>query len=246
MTNNGYYTGQQIIDEALVGVGDASRDRYLEGAMYFARGYREFQLFHAGGEVKEDWQSITAVNTVPFPKDLMRLLEVGVIVNGAFFSFTKDNKLSSVSNPLDISRDTDRGEDGTLDKTPSTGYGAKGQNVEYYYREERDKRRLLLSRMAIDKVQFADRSEVLFKYVSDGLNDLSQVFITSDAANLLIAYIEHKLVAARPDLYDSRYRAEKKEEYIEQSRMYDALEMPSIFELEDIIYENSGQLIRRK
>lgn len=246
MENLGYYTGQQIIDEALLGIGDVSRNRYLEAAMYFTRGYREFSLFHAGGEVKEDWQPITAINTVNYPKDLMRVLEVGVLVNGEFFSFTKSNKLSGVSDVLDTARSTDRGEDDTLDKSPSTGYGAKGQNVEYYYKEERDKRRVILSRMAIDKVQFADRTEVLFKYVSDGINDLSQVFITSDAANLLIAYIEYKLVSARPDQYDSRYRAEKKEEYIEQSKMYDALELPSADELEDIIYEYSGQQVRRK
>jgi hypothetical protein len=246
MSNLGYYTGQEIIDEALIGVGDANRDKYLEAAMYFGRGYREFQLFHAGGEVKEDWQPITAVNTVNFPKDAMRILEVGVLSDGEFFSFTKDNGISGVSNPIDISRNTDKGEDVTLDKTPTSGYGTKGHNVEYYYKEERDKRRLLLSRMAIDKVMFADRTEVLFKYVSDGINDLSQVFITSDAANLLIAYIEYKMVSSRPDLYDARYRMEKKEEYREQAAMYDALEMPSIFELEDIIYENSGQNVRRK
>jgi len=245
MENLGYYTGQQIIDEALLGIGDTSRNRYLEGAMYFARGYREFSLFHAGGEVKEDWQPITAINTVNYPKDAMRVLEIGVLVNGEFFSFTKSNNLAGISDALDNARSTDRGEDSTLDKTPSTGYGAKGQNVEYYYKDERDKRRIILSRMAIDKTQFADRTEVLFKYVSDGLNDLTQVFITSDAANLLIAYIEFKLVSARPDLYDARYRNEKKEEYREQANMYDALELPSAIELEDIIYASSGQNIRR-
>lgn len=242
----GYYTANQIIDEALAGIRDFDRRSYGEAAMYFLRGYRDFALFHAGGQVKETWRSITAVNTVPYPEDLMRLLSVGINSDGEFFSFTRSDKIvSPVSNPLGDAFDTTRDEGDTLRRVPATGYGAMGQNVEYYYKDDRENRRVILSRMALDLIQFADRSEVLFRYVSNGVDDLDKTYITNDAANLLISYIEWKLVSARPEQYDARYRSEKKEEYIEAQRMYDVLELPSIDELEDVIYETSSQNVRR-
>ena len=211
--------------------------------MFLGRGYREFQLFHAGGELKQDWQDISSINTVPYPKDLMRLIEVGVLIGGEMFPFTRADRSASISNPTDLVRTED--ESSTLYRAPTYGYTAKGHNAEYYYHEEKDKRRIVLSRMALDVARYEARSKVLFRYVSDGLNDLNQVVIAADAANLLMAYIEYKLIQARPEKYNAQYRMEKKEEYIEQQRMYDALNMPSIWELEDVIYANSGQSVRR-
>lgn len=242
----GYLTANQIINEALSDIRDDDRKYYADAAKYFVRGHREFKLFHAGGELKETWMTIDATNrTVSFPEDLLRLLDVGIITRGEFFSFTKSNKLVGVSNPIDTPLNTDRGEDGTIDRSPAFGYGAKGQNVEYYYREDRPNRRLFLSRLAVDETLFADRTEVLFRYVSNGLDNFDNTYIAADAANLLIAYIVYKLVSTFYEKFDARYRAEKKEEYNEQWKMYDTLELPSLDELEDVIYETSSQNIRR-
>lgn len=242
----GYLTANEIINEALSDIRDDGRKYYADAAKFFVRGYREFKLFHAGGELKDTWRPIDInTRTVNFPEDLLRLFDVGVIVRGEFFSFTKGNKMVGISNPIDTPLNSDRGEDDTIDRSPSFGYGTKGQNVEYYYREDRPNRRLFLSRLAIDQTIFADRTEVLFKYVSNGITDFDNTFIAADAANLLISYIVYKLVCLFPEKYNAQYRAEKKEEYNEQWHMYDALELPSLSELEDVIYETSSQNVRR-
>ena len=241
-----YYTANQLIDEALAGVRCFDRKYYGEAAMYFARGYRDFELFQDFGSIKEAWLPITAINTVNYPTDAMRIVSIGVETGKELFTFTKaDNMISPITSSIDEALDSDRGEDDTIDRNPTHGYGAKANNLEYYYKDDKAKRRIVLGRMALDQTRFANRSEVLVRYVSNGIDNLDTTYIPNEAANLLIAYIEHKLVQSMPDKYTGQYRAEKREDYIEARNMYDALNMPSLDELIDVIYESSGQNVRR-
>lgn len=242
----GFYTANQIIDESLAGVQDFERKYYNEAAMYFLRGFRTFKLFHEAGCVKEAWLPITPINTVNYPEDVMRLITVGVSVNKELFTFTRSDKIvSPISSPIDAVFDTDREENDSIERTPTDGYGTKGANVEYYYKDEPDKRRIVLGRLAVDKTRFADRSEVLLRYVSTGVDNLDSTYIPNEAANLLISYIEYKLVESRPDKYSRFYIADKKENYREEVNMYDALNLPSLDELADMIMETSSQNVRR-
>lgn len=241
----GYLTANQLINESLIEVNDIDRKYYKEAAMYFMKGYRDFQLFEAVGQVNEAWCPITAVNTINYPEDAIRVLDVNILINGEYFSFTRSEKLADVSDPLDKARNTTRGEDETISRDPSYGYGTKGSNLEYYFKDDKKERRIVLSRMAVDQTRFADRTEALVRYVSDGINDLNTTNVAKDAANLLTSYVVYKLVSTRPDKYNLGYMSLKKEEYIENLKMYRALEMPSLQDLEDMIYETSSQNIRR-
>ena len=242
----GFHTGQQIINESLLVFGETDRDKYLEGAMYFARGYRDFKLFNAGAQIKEAYRDVSAVNTVSFPEDLLRLIEIGVLNNGEFFSFTRAETLVDPSDPLDSAFNTDREEGYNINRSPVSGYGAKGTNVEYYYKEDRESRRVILSRIAVDLTRFADRSEVLFRYVSNGISDdLSKTIIASDAANMLTSYIVWKMVEARPKDFPMNYILLKKEDFIEERKKYETLELPSLANMIDVVYETSAQTVRR-
>jgi hypothetical protein len=241
----GYHTAENIIKEALVEFRDVELINYKEAGMYFLKGYRDFQLFEAGAQIKEDWRPLTPINTVNFPEDLLRLISVGVTVDGEFFSFTRTDKMRIPSDPLDKELDSTRGEDTEISRSPSFGYGTKAQNLEYYYKEDRERRRIILNRIAIDKTLFADRSEVMVKYVSTGIEDFKTTYIADDAANLLSSYVLYKLIFARPDLHSQGYIAMRRQDYIEQLTMYRALELPSLDDLENMIYETSGQNVRR-
>ena len=246
MAYKGYHSATQIIDEALLGVKNYNRDLYLDAAMYFTRGYRDFKLFCEGGHIKEAYRSLTAINTLNFPEDLLRLIGVGVMVNGEYFPFTRDDELVTPSTPIDSVFDTDREENQPIDKSPKWGYGTKGNNVEYYYKEDRAKRRVILARQSLDVVRYPARGEAIFRYTSNGItDDFDNTHIASDAANMLIYFIEWKLVAARPEKYNMNYIMMKEKDFIEAQNMYETLEMPSLQELSDVIYETSSQNVRR-
>jgi len=239
----GFHSVDNIVREALIEIRDFEAVNYAEAAHYLMKGFRDFQLFHNHGSIKEAWRPVTAINTCNFPEDLLRLIKVGVIVDGEFFPFTRADDLVNPSDPLDLSLTAD--ENTTIDRTPSYGYGARAHNLEYYYKEDRSNRRVILNRVSVDKTAFADRQEVLFKYVSNGVEDFNTTYIPDDAANLLSSYVVYKLVSARPDEHNMNYIMLKKEDYIEAKRAYDMLEMPSLQDLEDMLYENSGQNVRR-
>lgn len=245
MAVNGFHTAKQIINESLLVLGETDKSKFLEAGMYFTRGYRDFQLFSAGGEVKEAYRSLTVVNTVNYPEDALRVLQVGVMVDREFFPFTEKDTIVSPTDPLDSMFNTDRGEEKSLNISPVSGYGAKGNNLEYYYKDERTKRRLVLSRQAIDIARYANRSEVIFRYVSNGISDFDNTIIASDAANMLTSYIVWQMVEARPKDYAMNYILLKKENFREEQNKYDTLELPDLQQLVDMIYETSSQNVRR-
>lgn len=242
----GFYTAAQLIDEALAGLRDFDRTYYKEATMYFMRGFRDFKLFSEYGDVQETYQPVTSINTVNYPEDAMRIITLGVVVNRELFTFTRaDDLVAPISSPIDNFLDEERGEDGELRRSPTYGYVATAANQEYYFRDDKVKRRLILGRRAVDKTRFADRSEVLVRYISNGVTNFDTTYIPNEAANLLINYIEYKIVDSMPDKYDARYRAERKENYFEARNMYESLQLPTLDELMDMIYETSSQSVRR-
>lgn len=245
MGTRGYYTADEVVNEALIAVGDAERNRYAEATMYFLRVFRDFKIFSSIQE-KEAWMTINALNnTVLYPDDCIRILSVGCSIGREFFSFTESKKMVSPSDALDSQLLADRDESDSIVRAPYSGYGAKALNLEYYYTLDDRKRRIILNRAAVDKTRYADRAEVLVKYVSDDIDSLSTTRVGVDAVNMLMAYIEWKLVAARPAEYPANYRMEKKQDFLEAEAMYRLLQIPDVDELMDVIYESSGQNIRQ-
>jgi|SRR3990172_2848862 len=239
-----YYTAEQIINEALVGIGDAERRNYQVAAMYFMRGYRDFALFNSV-QFKESWLTINTQNrTVKLPEDCLHVDKLGLIINGEIFTFTESTDMPTPSDPLNSDLLSDRREDGNIVRIPTTGYGAKGSNLEYYFHVDMRKRRIILNRLFVDKTRLADSSEVLLRYVSNNVENLVEAIIDGDSANMLISYVEWKLISSRPDLYDRGYRAEKKMQFEEDERKYRLLSLPSVQELLDAMYETSGQGVR--
>lgn len=240
----GYYTAKQIVEESLLGIGDVEGKHWLDGVMYFMRGYRDFQLTTAYQE-KEAWFPIDAtVRTIKMNDDCIRVTTVGVNIHGEFCSFTKSDDMVSPSDDLDGELFTDRNETESINRSPSDGYNAVGVNVEYYYKPDYEKRRIILNRAAVNTTRFADRAEALVKYISNNVDNLETARVPMDAANMLISFVEWKLVASMPKKYDSRYRQEKQLEYERNETRYRLLMLPDIDELLDTIYETAGQGVR--
>lgn len=239
-----YYTAKQVINEALAGVGDFQREYYAEAAMYFMRGYRDFALFNSF-QLKSAWLSINALNrTVKIPEDCLRVESVGVSINGEFFSFTESEDMVKPSDPLDSQLLSDRNESDEINRSPRSGYGTKSTNMEYYYKVDESNRRILLNRIAVDKTRFADRTEVLVKFVSNNIDDLNTAVIDGSAANMLIAFVEWKMAEALREKFNRFDRADKKLNFEEAESRFRLLLIPSIDEMMDVIYESAGQNAR--
>lgn len=238
------YNCDALINEALIGIQDFGGTRYPEAAMYLLRGLRDFQIFH-GASVRYSWQQITPIQTITLPDDYLNFVSVGVSIGGKMFTYTRDNQMIVPSDPLQGILHDDRIEnEHTIRK--SNYLGANGYNAEGYFKLDPQHNRIVLKQTLIDMLTEADRTEVLLGYVSTGIDgDLKNSYIPTAAANMIIAYIEWKLVASDPEKYPANFRADKRSEYELAAEQFDLLALPSIDELYDAIYETSAQSIRR-
>jgi len=241
----GFNPARQIIDEALAGVRDFDRKREREAAMYFLRGYREWRIFNSKALV-EMWLPVSAVKTINLPDELMEFLSIGIPVAGEMFTFTLANGIvAPLDDPLDEALDADIGEEDELMRSLPFSYGTNALNDEYYFRYDEDGRRIILKKAAMDLYANADRAEILVRYISTGVSDFDHTMVPGTAYNMLTAYVEWKLVSSLPTVYDARYREEKHREYLHEVEKFQLLDMPTIDELYDVIFETSAQTPRR-
>lgn len=238
----GYYTGREVIDNALMHVG-FDRSYYNIGASHFMSMMRDYKLFHVAEE-KEAWLPINNLNyTVAYPDDAIKIISVGVSINREFFSFTESSEMVKPSDPIGRELLSSRSESANIQRN-TTGYSSEGTNVEYFFHLDNRKRRLILNRAAVDKTRYADRSEVLVKFVSNDVDNLSETRVGMDAVNMIMAYIEWKLVSNKPKEYSANYVESKRRDFLEAEASYRLLNIPDVGELMDAIYETSGQNIR--
>lgn len=239
------YTAQQVIDEALAGIEDFERNRYQSAAMYFGRGYREFQLYHSM-EIKDSWIPLSSIWTIPLPDDYLGFISVGIAINGEVFSFTREDKtLLPTKDPLRIALDSTTTETDDIVKVPTYGYNAKSFNTKGYFKIDIAQNRIVFKDNFLEQFQNSDRTEVLLRYTSMGMSNLRETYIPGMAANMLIAYIEWKLVASRPKQYPMNFIQMKEQEYKLECSKFDINALPNIDELYDMIYESAGQSARR-
>lgn len=237
------YSLAQIVDESLAGIRDFGRTRYQEALMFMHRGFRDFQLFHAVS-TKQSWEKITPLKTINLPEDYLNFLSVGVQLNGGIFTLSKESHALTPSDPLGLELNVDRGETDAIRKNVY-GYASGGSNTEGYFTLDPTHDRIVLKQAFLDIYTGSTRDEVLLTYVSNGIcDDIRNSYIPAAAANLLIAYVEYKLVSSMPEKYPANYRADKFMEYQLEQEKFDILALPSIDELYDAIFQTSGQVKR--
>lgn len=238
------YNCDQLVNEALVGTRDFDGNRYMEAAMYLLRGLRDFQIFH-GASVKQSWEKITPIKTISFPTDYLNFVSLGINIGGKIFTYTKSAKLVMPSDALGYAINDTRAE-GDFNVAVGYQYGTNGYNCEGYFMLDPAHDRIVLKQEFIDVAATSTREEVLLSYVANGIDgDLKNSFVPGAAANMLIAFIEYKLVASMPEKYPANFRSDKYSEYVIEAEKFDLLALPSVEELYDAIYETSAQGFRR-
>lgn len=237
------YSLEQVAQEALAGIRDFESTRYAEAVMYVMRGLRDFQLFH-GTTIKYSWEKITPIKTVTFPEDYLSFLSIGVPLNGGIFTLTKEKCSLIPSDPLQTELSTVRGEDEAIKKS-AFGYGSNSSNTEGYFAIDTAHDRIVLKQAFLDFYAQSVRDEILLTYVPSGISgNIRDSYIPTAAANMLIAYVENKLVSSMPEKYPANYRAEKQYNVDAETEKFDLLSLPSIDELYDAIYSTSAQIRR--
>ena len=237
-----WYTAKQVITEALALTGDMEQKRYEEAVLYFMRCYRDFNLFHNTSYTKV-WLPVTGIKTVTLPDDFIELVFVGTQVNGEVWTFTKNSKMLSPSDPIQQTLNSSRNEDGNIVISPLTGYSAKGVNEMGYFNLNLQSNRIELKQAFLDFYNQADLTEVYLGYIGTNINDINTAYVPLNAVNMITCDIARNLALSAqkpvPFMIQQRQR-----QYEVEALKYDALSLPTADELLDVIYQTAGQNIR--
>lgn len=232
-----WYTAKQVIIESLAIMGDYEQKRYEDACIYFMRTYRDFKLFHSTSFTKV-WLPVTAIKSVTLPDDFIDLVWVGTHFRGEVWTFTKNSRILSPSDPLQGTFNTSRYEDSSLLTPRSEGLNELG-----YFNLNLKENRIELKRSFLHFYNQSDTTEVYLGYIGNDINDINTAYVPSSAVNLITTGIAYQLAlsAVKPLPYIVSMR---EKEFLRASGMYDALSLPSADELLDAIYETSSQGIR--
>mgnify|MGYP001766100659 CR=1 FL=1 len=240
----GWHTAQQVLTEALaIYKGEKGIERYEEGLLYLSRCFRDYQLYHASSFVKV-WLPVSAIRTVALPEDYMELVFVGISQNGEVFTFTRNDKIATPSAPLNDVIISDRNEDDDIEVNPFDGFASGGYNLYEYFTVNEKKKRIEFKQPALEYYGQSDTTEVLVGYIGTGLFDLNTSFVPAKAVNMITLDIAYNLAMSEPKKDWNHVQALKRM-YDEAAIKFNMLNLPSADELLDVIYETSGQSIRR-
>jgi hypothetical protein len=246
----GWYTAKQVITEALAILGDFEQKQYESAAIHFMRCYRDFSLFHSTSFTKV-WLPVTPIKTVTLPEDFLELVWVGTHFRGEVWTFTKNSRILSPSDPLDQTLNATRHEDSTLMVSPLRGYAAKGANEMGYFNLNLRQNRIELKKAFLHYYNQSDMTEVYLGYIGNDIKDINTAYVPASAVNLITTGIAYQLTLSSSAPVSSREQKSllyligiREREFLKASTAYDALNFPSADELRDAIYQTSGQSIR--
>jgi len=223
--NRGFVSIDNLVAEILIRIGDEEKRRYyvrtLQGVL---NTIRQINLFYSK-EYKEVPVSINNdLKIGAYPKDLVKLISVGIYRHGDFYPFTRRPDMrKTVTGYIDESDlgDTDEFDTGADSgiyedsEIPEMGikYGAVGSNMGYYVEDDENCRFF---------VNNYDLPKVILRYRSNGLECTKENCIPYYAKDMIIAMVEydfalreipHRFTAASLQLIE-RERARISEDYM--------------------------------
>ena len=236
MALKGLQTADQVIRSVLFRIEDYDLLKYQIGVDYFIDIYRDANLFFVN-QTRDKIIDVSAIGVARLPDDYVDYVKVGVPIGGEIFTFTKRGDVIRLdTDPLGVSVDEDMGEGQDLDisYTPSMATGMF--NDQGYFDIDIPNNRIL--------VRNTDATRIILRYVSTGIEDMETTYIPAQAINYVKAELEYRLELKNANLTNGVKSLLKMKTDEEMSKL-DTINMPTLDELIDSIYETSGRGARR-
>jgi len=202
---------KDIVKKAIA-VSKSDLDSYKIFFQYLTDGYRELRLHHSKrGRIQAKASVDQDLFTVDYPEDLLTLISVGIPINGEIWKLSKKHDVVTTTTTVggNETYDTDIGEGGDILSNYWYGYNSLGGvNIEGYYQEDVENRRIMLKNFIGTKVWLY--------YTSSGTSLTGETLVPVLYEPTLVAWIlkedtsydpnKIKLNPHYQNLYDSRLR----------------------------------------
>ncbi len=241
METNGLITLQTCVDDALNKL-DSYSDSLIGRYLRFAeRGLAKLNLFVLDNVRTEVLEINTRINQVSVPADFVRLIRLGVEINGKIYTLTNDKELRV---DKDFSCETEPS--GSSDATVTDNFCRSDNYCGWNYQLRGGISEYGTYRINNNVIQFGqdvNLETVTIEYVGSGMKIADVTYIPEKARETIIAYImKERLHTGNSTLGE---RQEAKLDYYEELAQLEAASMPSFDEIYDTFLGLNTPLIVR-
>lgn len=257
MANNGFVSLDTLVSSVLLGLGDEQNKRFEVKAMQWTLDTIRRIHVNISPYYREEWMTFDNEDlyTIDYPKDLVKVLSVGLYKNGEFWSFTKKPDMSILNSGDDLAEyDYEAGEGMSI---PSKGgkFGVGSSNIAYWADDPQHCRILVRSfSYYSSQSQFVDRTVMLkekgvvVRYKSTGIDCNGNVCVPAETRDLIVQKVIYEFVRRGWGIQMHNYNIELQRQEVDNLQVeYEALmyEPHNFWEFKDSIYGSLNATARR-
>jgi len=255
MSDKKFITIENIVNSVLMEIGDEDNKRYyVRASQWVIDIFRDINLNYTPFYYERKVTLDNDIYAGEYPKDLVKLLSVGVYSNGEFFPFTKRPDMSLL--PLDAEDDIYEEDDADLVDIPQkgAGFGYRGANIGYWT-DDPENCRFFVRNYKWNSINaaYADTSsdvitKVIIRYKSDGIECQSDLCVPIEAKALIVGMVYYKFMRKNIPIQVSADEKDRQERVINtlqekyESMMY---EPQNFWEAKDSVYSSLNLTARR-
>jgi len=249
-----FVTIDTIVSRVLLEIGDENNRRYyLRAAQWALDAFRRINVNHSPFYLERKITLDPMLYYAEYPKDLVKLLSVGVYRNGEFWSFTRKPDMSIF--PLDAEDNIHEPDQTESQTIPMTGgkFGRSGSNIGYYVEDPEQGRFFVRNFRKDAQGSPMDTTsnildKVIIRYKTTGVDCNGDICVPTEAQDLIVSMVYYKFIQksipmrVTADVLDRTERElnSLQEEY--EALMY---EPHNFWEYKDAIFRSLNSTARR-
>lgn len=255
--SKGFVSLANLVAEVLIGIGDESNKRYeVKATQWILNTIRRVHV-NLSPYYKEErlYFDNEDIFTIAYPKDLVKILSVGIYRNDEFWPFTKKDNMSVLTSGSDGDEfDSDASEGMTV---PAKGmdFGAQPSNIGYWTDDQQHCRIMVRTfsyytsaSMYLDVTNQLKTKGVVVRYKSTGVDCNGDVCVPVEAKDMIVQKVIYEFVRRGWGIVMTNYNVELQRQEVDslQTEYETLLYEPSNFwEVKDSIYGSLNTTARR-
>jgi hypothetical protein len=249
----GFVTLDNLVSAVLLGIGDEQNKRYeVKATQWVIDVIRRVHVSYSPYYKEERFLfSNEDIYSIDYPKDLVKILSVGLYTGAEFYPFTKKPDLSILTSGDDMDEfNSDAGE-GTAVPSRGSGYGSQPTNTGYWTDDPQHCRvivRMFGGSNSVEKTDWLKDKGVIIRYKSTGVDCAGNVCVPIEARDMIVQKVIYDFMRLVRDIPITNYNIELQRAEVQSlQNEYESLmyEPHTFWEVKDSIYSSLNTTARR-
>lgn len=255
MSDKNFVTLENVVNTVLMEIGDEDNRRYfIKASQWVIDVFRDINIGYSPFYYERKVTLDNDIYAGDYPKDLVKLLSVGVYYNGEFFPFTRRPDMALLPPDASDNMYTENESDSADIPEKGVDFGYRGANIGYWTNDPENCRFFVKNyRWNTSNSSYSDTTsdvvtKVIIRYKSDGIECQDDLCIPVEAKALIVGMVYYKFMRKNIPVRVSADEKDRQERIINtlqekyESMMY---EPHNFWEVRDSIYSSLNTTARR-